>query len=150
MSVLAIGSDQVNIYQVGDELALRGWHMDRQQHPPSLHLTVTHAHAQVIDQFLLDLEHAVAQVRRFSLARLSSAVQVGLVRVAARLLPARWMSALAPRFSSRIGRGGLASPTRSAAMYGMMASLPEKGDLDELVLGVLDSLTEVDAFHEGQ
>jgi hypothetical protein len=35
-------------------------------------------------------------------------------------------------------------------MYGMMASLPEKGDLDELVLGVLDSLTKVDAFHEGQ
>ena len=150
MSVLAIGSDQVNIYQVGDELAMRGWHMDRQQHPPSLHLTVTHAHAQVVDQFLLDLEQAVAEVRRFRLARLSSAVQVGLVRVAARLLPARWMSALAPRFSSSIGRGGLASPTRSAAMYGMMASLPEKGDLDELVLGVLESLTEVDPLRERQ
>jgi hypothetical protein len=35
-------------------------------------------------------------------------------------------------------------------MYGMMASLPNKGDLDELVLGVLDSLTDVDAPPEGQ
>jgi len=124
--------------------------MDRQQYPPSLHLTVTHAHAQVVDQFLLDLEQAVAQVRRFSLSRLSSAVQVGLVRVAARLLPASWMSALAPRLSSRIGSEGLGSHSRSAAMYGMMASLPERGDLDEMVLGVLDSLTEVGPLRERQ
>jgi hypothetical protein len=29
-------------------------------------------------------------------------------------------------------------------MYGMMASLPNRGDLDEMVLGVLDDLTRVD------
>jgi glutamate/tyrosine decarboxylase-like PLP-dependent enzyme len=148
MSVLAIGSDRVNVYEVADELATRGWHMDRQQHPPSLHLTVTHAHAEVVDQFLLDLAQAVAQVRRFSLVRLSNAARIGLVRAAARLLPARWMSALASHFSLEIGRKGLESPTRSAAMYGMMASLPVKGDLDDLVLGLLDSLTEADSLHE--
>ncbi len=148
MSVLAIGSDQLNIYEVGDELTIRGWHMDRQQHPPSLHLTVTHAHAQVVDQFLLDLAQAVAQVKRFSLTKLSNAAKVGLVRAAARLLPAKWMSALASRSSSVTGLEGTDVPTRSAAMYGMMASLPNKGDLDELVLGVLDSLTEVDDVPE--
>jgi glutamate/tyrosine decarboxylase-like PLP-dependent enzyme len=55
MSILALGSDRLNIYEVGDELTLRGWHMDRQQFPPSLHLTVTHAHTRVADQFLADL-----------------------------------------------------------------------------------------------
>ena len=150
MSVLAIGSQRLNIYEIGDELTLRGWHMDRQQNPPSLHLTVTHAHARVADQFVHDLERAVAQARRLSAAKLSNAVKVGLVRTAARLLPAKWMSALASRSSSVTGLGGAGMPTRSAAMYGMMASLPNQGDLDELVLGVLDGLTDVDAPPEGQ
>jgi hypothetical protein len=30
-------------------------------------------------------------------------------------------------------------------MYGMMASLPNRGDLNELVLDVLDNLTETEA-----
>jgi sphinganine-1-phosphate aldolase len=144
MSVLAIGSDRLNVYEIGDELTLRGWHMDRQQHPPSLHLTVTQAHAQVADLFLLDLADAVAKVRSFSFGKLSNAAKVGLVRAAARLLPAPWMSALASRSSYVTGLDGADMPARSAAMYGMMASLPNKGDLDELVLDVLDSLTDTD------
>ena len=124
---------------------MRGWHMDRQQHPPSLHLTVTHAHVQVADQFLADLEQAVFEAGRFSVAKLSNAAKVGLVQAAANLLPEKWMSALASRSSSVTGLEGADMPTRSAAMYGMMASMPNKGDLDELVLGVLDSLTDVDA-----
>ena len=32
---------------LADELALRGWHLDRQHFPPSLHVTVNYVHAQV-------------------------------------------------------------------------------------------------------
>jgi sphinganine-1-phosphate aldolase len=137
MSVLAIGSDSLNVYEVGDELTRHGWHLDRQQNPPSLHLTVTPAHAQVADQFLADLASAVAAVKRFSLDKLSNSAKVGLVRAAAKLLPPSLMSALAAHSSSMTG-------LHSAAMYGMMASLPDRGDLDELVLGVLDALTRLD------
>lgn len=144
MSVLAIGSDDLNVYEVGDELTLRGWHFDRQQFPPSLHLTVTHTHAHVADQFLEDLAHAVAQVKRFSLRKLSDSLKVRLVRVAAGLLPPSVMSSLAARSSSVTGLKGASVPKRSAAMYGMMASLPNKGDLEELVLGLLDQLTRVE------
>jgi sphinganine-1-phosphate aldolase len=144
MSVLAIGSDRRNIYEIADELTLRGWHLDRQQFPPSLHLTVTHAHAQVVDQFLNDLAEAVAQVRRFSLTKLTNSVKVDLVRAAAKLLPASLMSTLTARSSSVTGLRGAAVPRRSAAMYGMMASLPNRGDLNELVLDVLDQLTLVE------
>ena len=150
MSILAIGSSRLNVYEVGDELTMRGWHMDRQQYPPSLHLTVTHAHAQVADQFLHDLEQSVTQASRFSLSSLSNTAKVALVRAAAKALPARWMSALAARSSSMTGLNGADMPTRSAAMYGMMASLPNRGDLNELVLGVLDSLTDIDTPPEGQ
>ena len=150
MSILAISSKRLNIYEVGDELTMRGWHMDRQQNPPSLHLTVTHAHAQVADQFLVDLAEAISRARRLDLAKLANAAMVGLVRAAARVLPARWMSALASRSSSVTGLDGAGIPARSAAMYGMMAALPNRGDLDELVLGIMDSLTEVETPPEKQ
>ncbi len=144
MSVLAIGSDGMNIYEIGDELTLSGWHMDRQQFPPSLHLTVTHAHAQVADKFLNDLARAVVRARRSRVVRLSNSAKVGLVRIAGKLLPSRWMSALASRSSSLTGLEGAAVPKRSAAMYGMMASLPNRGDLNEIVLDILDQLTQTE------
>ena len=55
MSVLSIGSDKWDVYQIGDELTARGWHLDRQQFPPTLHMTIVPAHALVADQFLIDL-----------------------------------------------------------------------------------------------
>jgi sphinganine-1-phosphate aldolase len=141
MSILSIGSDRLNVYEIGDELALRGWHLDRQQFPPSLHLTVTHAHSQVVDLFLYDLKEAVARVQKASLTSLSIALKVGLVRAAAKVLPAGVMSSLTARSSSVTGLKGAAIPKRSAAMYGMMASLPNRGDLNDLVLDVLDQMT---------
>lgn len=141
MSILAIGSQRHNVYEIGDEMSLRGWYMDRQQFPASLHLTVTHAHAQVADLFLRDLAQAVAKVKRFSWPKLSNSLQVGLVRAATRLLPAGLVSALTARASALAGIEGASLPRRSAAMYGMMASLPNRGDVGELVLDILDDLT---------
>jgi hypothetical protein len=141
MSVLAIGSDRLNVYEIADRLTLSGWYLDRQQFPPSLHLTVTHAHAEVADQFLEDLARAVDQVKRLGIARVSNSLKVGLVRAAGKLLPAGLMSTLTARSSSMTGLKGATVPKRSAAMYGMMASLPNRGDLNELVLDVLDQMT---------
>ena len=148
MSILALGSDQHNIYEIGDELAVRGWYLDRQHLPASLHLTVTPAHAAVAGRFLDDLAEAVEQVDRFSWQRMSDTAKVGLVQAAARILPARLMSALTSRSSSVTGLKGSQVPVRSAAMYGMMASLPNRGDLDEMVLDLLDQLTQVDERSE--
>jgi hypothetical protein len=144
MSILAIGSDRHNIYEVADELTLRGWYLDRQQFPPSLHLTVTPTHARVADEFLADLEEAVAQVNRFSLTKATNVAKVNLVQAATKLLPAGLMSTLTARASSVTGLRGASVPKRSAAMYGVMASLPNRGDLRELVLEVLDQLTSVE------
>jgi len=141
MSVLAIGSDTLNVYEIGDEMTLRGWHLDRQQFPPSLHMTVTPAHARVADQFLDDLERAVANVKRFRLDRLANSLKVDLVRAAVKLLPAKLVSQLTARSSSVTGLKGAQLPKRSAAMYGMMACLPNRGDLDEIVLDLLDQWT---------
>jgi hypothetical protein len=70
-----------------------------------------------------------------------NAIQVRLVQTASKLLPEKIVSDLVSRASSLFGAG---VPKRSAAMYGMMASLPNRGDVNELVLDVLDGLTRRD------
>jgi glutamate/tyrosine decarboxylase-like PLP-dependent enzyme len=61
MCVLAIGSHSHDILAAGELLAARGWHCDRQQGPPALHLMVSPRHHLVIDEFLTDLRDALAQ-----------------------------------------------------------------------------------------
>jgi glutamate/tyrosine decarboxylase-like PLP-dependent enzyme len=66
-SVFAFESDStdVDIYAFGDALEARGWHMDRQIAPASLHVMVTSpAHGEVVDEFLADLSASVEYVRR--------------------------------------------------------------------------------------
>ncbi|MDX1616089.1 MAG: aspartate aminotransferase family protein [Candidatus Promineifilaceae bacterium] len=145
MSLLALASDELNVFEIGDVLTQRGWHLDRQQGPESLHLTVTYAHAPVADQFLRDLAEAVKEVRQFSLPKLANAVQVGVVQTAVRWLPDWLVSRLTRQASGLMGLGQGRLPQRSAAMYGMMASLPNQGDLDDIVLDLLDQLTKVEA-----
>lgn len=137
MSVMAIASDRHDIYDIGDELTLRGWHLDRQQFPPSLHLTVMPAHAATANAFLDDLAAAVAAVRRPSLARWRKNLLLSLVRLFTRLLPPAMVSRLTGRFAP----GGGAMPMRTAAIYGLIGSLPNRGDVDNLVLDLLDSMT---------
>lgn len=143
MSVMAIGSDGLNVYEVGDELTARGWYLDRQQFPASLHLTVNYAHAASAEQFLDDLARAAQRARQFSFGKLANSLQVGLVQAATRLLPEKGVSNLVERASAVLGKGS-GVPQRSAAMYGMMASLPNRGDVNELVLDLLDGMTRVE------
>lgn len=140
MSVLAIASDKDNIYEIGDEMGLRGWHLDRQQLPPSLHLTVNYAHRDVADRFLLDLAQSVLAARQPSLHRSSNELAVKAARTATKVLPGRLVSSVTGRASALFG-GEAGLPQRSAAMYGMMGALPNRGDLRELVLDLLESFT---------
>ncbi|MCB0206642.1 MAG: hypothetical protein KDH89_17615, partial [Anaerolineae bacterium] len=118
------------------------WHLDRQQFPPTLHLTVNYAHTAVADAFLMDLAQSVIAARQPSLRRTGSEAAVKAARGAARFLPNRLVSGLTARSSALFGgEGGL--PQRSAAMYGMMGTLPNRGDLHELVLDLLSSFTEM-------
>lgn len=63
--LVAFAADRpgVDVLAVGDELRARGWHLDRQGPPPSLHATVSQANAATMDEFLADLAAAVADHR---------------------------------------------------------------------------------------
>jgi len=54
---------RVDVYAVCDQLEKRGWATDRQQHPASVHLTVTSNHLAIVDDYLRDLAEAVRTVR---------------------------------------------------------------------------------------
>src|SRR5215213_7314025 len=50
----------LEVFAVGDLLHDRGWHLDRQRPPDSLHATVSQGNAATMDAFLADLATAVA------------------------------------------------------------------------------------------
>lgn len=140
-TVMAIGSDEYNILNIGDELSLKGWHIDRQQNPSSLHITISYENAKHIDAFLEDLQAAVKKAKRFTLHKLSAKATVGAIKGASKVLSENAMSKLT-KIMSKLKKSGL--PKRTAAMYGMMGALPNKGDLDQIILNMLDGLNRVE------
>ena len=69
----------LDVYAIADRLEARGWTVDRQHRPASLHLTVTATHAPIVDEYLADLAAAVLDVRRDpGLARSGTAPMYGM------------------------------------------------------------------------
>ena len=56
-------SPDADVYAIADYLEDGGWHIDRQQHPACVHLTVTANHLPVVNEYLADLAKAVAFVK---------------------------------------------------------------------------------------
>ncbi|MCJ7662568.1 MAG: aspartate aminotransferase family protein [Anaerolineales bacterium] len=144
MSIISINSNEHNIYEIGDEMTLRGWHLDPQQFPASLHLTVNRNHADVADQFLIDLEASTAAVRRPSLRKTRDALLLSVIQAAVKYLPEKTVSKLMDRSTSMVGIEGSNLPQRSAPIYGMMGTLPNRADIHELVLDLIDKMTRLE------
>ncbi len=153
MSILAIGSDSRDVYQIGDEMSARGWHIDRQQNPPSLHLTINHAHIQSADVFLKDLAEAVKSTPRQTPEQLRAekAKKIAL-KAAVTVLPERVVSKATSVISDAMGlAGGDGSlPERTAPMYGLIATLPNRGDLKTFVIDTLSNMMSFDPAKEIQ
>ena len=97
VSVFSFKSDVINIYQLGDVLDKKGWHLDRIQDPPALHMMVNPHHAEIVDSFITALRSAVKEVVE----------------------------------NPEKATGG------EAAIYGMVASMPDRGKVTDLVVNFL-------------
>jgi glutamate/tyrosine decarboxylase-like PLP-dependent enzyme len=62
LSFVAQEPTRLNVYAVADEMWKRGWYIDRQEPPQSLHCTVNAVHESVIDEMLADLDACVLSV----------------------------------------------------------------------------------------
>ena len=102
--VISFASNEVDIFQVLDAMAGRGWSLNGLQFPPAVHIAVTLRHTQpgVVERFLSDLAETVEEVRT---------------------QPAK--------------SGGM------APIYGMAASVPFRGMVDDILRGYLDLLYKV-------
>jgi sphinganine-1-phosphate aldolase len=62
MSVYSFTSDKFHIYNVADAMERRGWHLDRMQFPPAIHMTINPPQSAVVEPFLKDLNESVEEV----------------------------------------------------------------------------------------
>jgi glutamate/tyrosine decarboxylase-like PLP-dependent enzyme len=58
--VFAFGSDVHDVYAIGDAMDDKGWHINRNRDPESLHLMLSPVHAALVDQLVDDLRDATA------------------------------------------------------------------------------------------
>ncbi|XP_038714252.1 sphingosine-1-phosphate lyase isoform X1 [Tripterygium wilfordii] len=63
MTIVAFGSNTIDIFEVNDILSSKGWHLNALQRPNSIHICVTLQHVPVIEGFLRDLEESVQKVK---------------------------------------------------------------------------------------
>ncbi|CAN0929201.1 Sphingosine-1-phosphate lyase, partial [Linum grandiflorum] len=63
MTIVAFGSDIVDIFEVNDIMSSKGWHLNALQRPNSLHICLTLQHVSIYEDFLADLKESVKTVK---------------------------------------------------------------------------------------
>ncbi|KAL3649893.1 Dihydrosphingosine phosphate lyase [Castilleja foliolosa] len=63
MTIVAFGSDILDIFEVNDLMSSKGWHLNALQRPNSIHICVTLQHVTVVEDFLKDLSDSVQTVK---------------------------------------------------------------------------------------
>ncbi|OAY34281.1 sphingosine-1-phosphate lyase [Manihot esculenta] len=63
MTIVAFGSNVLDIFEVNDIMSSKGWHLNALQRPNSLHICVTLQHVSVCEDFLQDLRESVQTVK---------------------------------------------------------------------------------------
>lgn len=77
MSLVAFGSDSLDIVAVGDGLQERGWFVYLERVPPSIHLMLSPGHDAIIDRYLDDLREVLDLVRRGEVSRQRDEIKYG-------------------------------------------------------------------------
>lgn len=63
-SVIALGSNDFEIYRLSEALNIKGWNLNTLQFPCGLHICITHLHTEpgVADRLLQDIECALKEI----------------------------------------------------------------------------------------
>lgn len=63
VSVVAFGSNTLNVYSVGDRMNKRGWNLRPLQNPPAIHIACTLLTVPHAEQFIKDLQDCVNETK---------------------------------------------------------------------------------------
>lgn len=136
--ILSFTSSQIDIYQLADELQLKGWHFERLQFPAAIHLTVSQIHSTVAALFIQDLQRAILLVKKAKVRKLSSRVKINSLRKIMRVVP----EGLIAKWQSKMPGKSPTNQKRTAPLYGMMGALKGTKDLERIVLNLMDKLNK--------
>ena len=132
----------VDVYAVADQMEERGWHMDRQQWPACVHMTVMAQHGPVVDDYLRDLEASVRFVRAHpELKSKGNAAMYGMMAK----VPLRFMvkSAVRGVLEGMYAPGGGAPDLTKPPVDGFVGELLEKhGDKVQRALDRVDVIRQ--------
>lgn len=115
-TVVCFGSDDLDIYRVGDVMAKRGWSLNVLQSPPCLHLCLTLKTAERTEEFVRELREATETVREEEARARAMMMDVG-------------------------GTTGVKKKEGNAAIYGLTGTLPP-GPVNELLRCYTDVLLD--------
>jgi sphinganine-1-phosphate aldolase len=78
-TIVSFATVGVDAYALADRMEARGWTIDRQQRPASIHLTVTANHAAIVDEYIADLRASLVELKANpALAKSGSAPMYGM------------------------------------------------------------------------
>jgi glutamate/tyrosine decarboxylase-like PLP-dependent enzyme len=141
MSLLAFTSDNNDIFIIADMMEEKGWHLDRQQFPDSLHLTISRGNVEMTDQFINDLKDVMSQTEKLQSEGKSTRFTVRAAKIASRILPGKTIGKLAKRLAGDDKKSeGSHKPSKQAAIYGITGTLKSRHKVSEAIAGMLDEM----------
>ena len=138
MSILSFTSEYGNIYQIGDDLSKKGWHLDRLQYPEALHMTLTPHTARHIDTFIQDLRHIVRHKKYPPVKSYRHALQEKAMNLLLNILPETSFK-LAARFAAQQMKAHHGNGQR-AALYGFTSTHKKRHHIHTMLLELVDSM----------
>jgi sphinganine-1-phosphate aldolase len=103
----------LDIYEVGDAMGRRDWHLNSLQHPPGLHVAVTLPMTQpgAVEGLIEDLVASVKEEKE--------------------------------KVAEKLSKGEVVKKGSTAQLYGVAGSLPDKSVVEKVVVAYLDTLYKV-------
>lgn len=140
MSVFAITSDNNNIFQIGDELGSRGWHLDRIMEPEGIHLNITNSNTGHVDEFLKDLEEITLKMKgsHFHSAMVNRSQY--LISQLIKIFPKMAADKIGRAAANDIARNKPGRKSKTATFYGIAARQSDKQNVDAIILDFLDKM----------
>jgi sphinganine-1-phosphate aldolase len=123
MCMFTLGSDEINVFEVDDEMRLRGWNMIPQfacgGSPGNLHVSVSSSNVDHVERFLADLTEVVAELRSRE-----PVVDRDALTKAVAALEGKPLEEIFGQLAPLAGLTGDGLPERMAALNSMLDLLP--------------------------
>lgn len=139
MCIFSFGSDSFDIYELGDEMQVKGWNMDRQQNPACLHISISPIHEKFFEEFKKDFTDSYKKVNKINLDSLKKKAVVSTAKGLKKILPKKMFN----KITKNSVENSDVDNKRSAAMYGMIGDLQGTGELDDMITQFLDRMLRI-------